>query len=102
MNKLERDGKVAVIYHPRYGAGWYSWHGVDELLFDPVVAQMVEADADSENIIAYCEKAYPAALHLFAEDLEIEWIPIGSEFIIDEYDGSETIRLKDEFSWLVA
>ena len=26
MNKVIRDGKVAVLYSPGYGAGWYSWN----------------------------------------------------------------------------
>jgi hypothetical protein len=44
MNKVVRDGKVAVIYSPHYGAGWYSWHGIPELLFDPAVVAMIETD----------------------------------------------------------
>jgi hypothetical protein len=26
MEKVIRDGKVAVLYSPGYGAGWYSWN----------------------------------------------------------------------------
>ena len=25
MQKVIRDGKVAVLYSPGYGAGWYTW-----------------------------------------------------------------------------
>lgn len=25
MDKIERDGKVAVLYSPGYGAGWSTW-----------------------------------------------------------------------------
>ena len=41
MEKVIRDGKVAVLYSPGYGAGWFSWHGIEELLYDPVVVGMI-------------------------------------------------------------
>jgi hypothetical protein len=28
MNKLIRDGMVAVLYSPDYGSGWYTWNEV--------------------------------------------------------------------------
>ena len=35
MNKLIRDGMVAVLYSPDYGSGWYTWNQDDpEILFD--------------------------------------------------------------------
>ena len=42
MEKVIRDGKVAVLYSPGYGAGWYSWHDIEDLLYDPAVVEMVE------------------------------------------------------------
>jgi len=43
MNKLVRDGKVAVLYSPDYGSGWYTWNPNNpELLFDPAIVQLVE------------------------------------------------------------
>ena len=35
-------------------------------------------------------------------DLEIEWIPVGTEFRIHEYDGAENIELKEELNWFIA
>ena len=26
VEKLERDGKVAILYSPGYGAGWSTWN----------------------------------------------------------------------------
>jgi hypothetical protein len=104
MEKVILDGKVAVLYSPGYGAGWYSWHDIEELLFDPVIVDMVERSVISTEIIAYCEQKYPSFTHCYAgaEDLRIEWVPIGREFRIDEYDGSECIEYKDELVWLAA
>jgi hypothetical protein len=35
MQKLIRDDKVAVLVSPGFGAGWYTWHWVEELIYDP-------------------------------------------------------------------
>jgi hypothetical protein len=36
------------------------------------------------------------------EGLYIEWIPVGTKFYIDEYDGNETLITFDEMNWMVA
>jgi hypothetical protein len=35
-------------------------------------------------------------------DLEIEWLPIGTQFRITEYDGNEGIEIQKDVSWQVA
>lgn len=101
MNKVIRDGMVAVLISPRYGAGWYSWHGIRELLFDPVVVEMLENNIDRYEIEKYCEKTYGEDEYYGGiTDLQIVWIPEGREFMIHEYDGSETLRYKDEIRWI--
>jgi len=103
MNKVIRDGKVAVLYSPGYGAGWYTWHQIPELIYDPVVVDMVEQDRRNE-IEAYCEEKYPSftKCYLGAEDLRISWIKEGRVFLIEEYDGNESIRFREDIHWLVA
>jgi hypothetical protein len=39
---------------------------------------------------------------LGAEDLRISWIKEGRVFLIDEYDGFESIRFREDIDWLVA
>lgn len=103
MDKLIRDGKVAVLYSPGWGAGWYSWHGVEELLYDPSVVSMLESKSSGESILAYCHEKYGEDAYFGGiDDLTIEWVPIGREFVIREEDGSESIEYKDEISWHVA
>ena len=102
MNKVIRDGKVAVLVSPGYGAGWYSWHGIEELLYDPVVVEMVERDAHSE-IEAYVDEVYgDAAQACGAEDLVVAWIPEGARFRVHEYDGSESLILESREVWHIA
>jgi hypothetical protein len=99
MEKVIRDGKVAVLYSPGYGAGWYSWHDIEELLYDPAVVEMVLA-RQYLDVIDYCQARF-GDQHCFsgAEDLTVEWVPIGREFRIHEYDGAESIEYKDELDW---
>jgi hypothetical protein len=102
MNKVVRDGLVAVIYSPDYGAGWYSWHDIQGLLFDPVLVDMIENTATPEAIEEYCHKTYDCGRLLGCNNLDIVWIPEGTEFLIEEYDGSETIRFKEKQEWVTA
>ena len=104
MNRVVRDGQVAILYHPTYGAGWYTWHGILELVYDPVVVDMVEKNEPPERIYTYCNEQHTDTYHFFggANGLSIKWLPEGTEFRIEEYDGAETIQLKDEYKWLTA
>jgi hypothetical protein len=35
-------------------------------------------------------------------DLTVEWIPEGALFKVNEYDGNESIELKEGDHWMVA
>jgi len=103
MEKKIKNGMVAVLISPHHGAGWYSWHYVEELLYDPKVVDMVEEKASVETIELYCEEVY-GENHYYggAEDLEVMWIPVGTPFRIDEHGGAEVIEIRDEIEWMVA
>lgn len=103
MDKVVRDGKVAVLYSPGYGAGWYSWHDQKNLLFDPNIVKMVE-DNEKERIPEYIKDLYgdEYICILGARDLQIEWVPIGTAFEIDEYDGAESVRFIGDIDYIVA
>ncbi|MFN4287539.1 MAG: hypothetical protein ACK4E3_03480 [Brevundimonas sp.] len=102
MEKVTRDGKVAVLYSPGYGAGWYSWNtSYPVLLFDPVLVAAVEAG----NLAAVKARAKEIAAAAYlggAENLMIKWVTEGRRFRIKEYDGSETVIMDDEDDWLTA
>ena len=93
MEKVIRNGKVAVLYSPGFGAGWYSWNSNKELLFHPKLVEMVENNRQSEITTQWIQKnlginnVYCGG----ADDLQIEWLDEGTVFEIDEYDGSESI-----------
>ena len=102
MNKVIRDGKVAVLYSPGFGAGWYTWNQEHpDMLFDPMIVHCVE-NGDLEKLSAHMELKYPGAYTGGMRDLTIEWINEGTLFRVHEYDGSESIELKEQLDWMIA
>jgi hypothetical protein len=102
MNKLNDNGKVAVLYSPGFGAGWSTWNQeVPEILFDPAIVKFVEKDQWAE-LETYVGLKYPDIYKGGMKDLAIAWIPEGTLFRVNEYDGSESIELKENNDWIVA
>lgn len=103
MDRVIRDGRVAVLYSPGYGAGWSTWADkglCERLLFDPVVVDWVEAGKVGEVPTDHFNDEY-----LYtggADDLTIRWVPVGTQFRIHEYDGSESVVLISEENWFTA
>lgn len=101
MEKVIRDGLVAVCYSPGFGAGWSTWadDGQREtMLFHPKIVKWVEDKNEGripyEALTSILEELFGADNTPYdggARDLEIEWLPAGTSFQIDEYDGHETI-----------
>jgi len=56
MDKIIRDGKVAVLYSPGYGAGWYSWNtDCKECVFNPEIVKLVEAEEKEKITEELCQ-----------------------------------------------
>ena len=91
-DKVVRDGMVAVLYSPGYGAGWYTWNPGcgPQILFDPDIVAAIEAK-DYQKAEDIAESKYPDAYSGGVKDLTIRWLPVGTEFRVSEYDGSEHI-----------
>ena len=100
MEKVIVDGNVKVLYSPGYGAGFLTWGAPVEAIFDPKLIQLVE-DNNFSEAISYVEKTYGTYTG-GVEDLRVALIPEGSRFIIDEYDGYESIRLLENINYLTA
>jgi len=104
MEKVIRDGLVAVVYSPGFGAGWYTWNKEHpELVFDPTIVEYVEKQ-EKDKLLAYMGIKFPDLYVGIStiQDLEIAWVEEGVQFRIDEYDGNESIVTKDRDDWLVA
>lgn len=95
--KLIRQGRVAVIYSPGFGAGWWSWNQTHEgLLFDKHLALLIlnnKCDEASELAM----ELYPGA-YISNQKLEIYWLHVGTKFKINEYDGNETVETASDLT----
>ena len=102
MNKLVANGKVAVLYSPGFGAGWYTWnYDTPEILFDPALAQLV-IDEKFDELQTFVELKYPTVYKGGMMDLEVQWITEGTLFKVVEYDGAESIEYKEDNEWIIA
>jgi len=106
MDKVIRDGKVAVLYSPDYGAGWYTGNTeYPAILYDPTVVKWVEDDKPKDDLArleATLDEKYPRCYLGGMRDLQIQWVPVGTRFYVDEYDGNETVVLEKDVEWQVA
>ena len=98
MEKIIRDGMVAVAVSGGFGAGWSTWNDID-----PVDARFNQLflDGKIDEIVGICQDedlGYAGG----AKGVSIVWVPVGTEFIITEYDGAESLETKDSFNWRIA
>lgn len=96
MNKHIVNGKVAVIVSPGYGAGWSTWAG-DHYAAFAMDARLVEAflKDGAEGMIALAAELYPDTYLNGGRKAHIEWVPVGQQFRIQEYDGYEDLVMID-------
>lgn len=100
MSKLTRDGKVAVIVSPGYGAGWSTWNG-DYPGID-TNAELAQCILEGGDRHAVAGRLFPDAYRGGLDKAVVEWLPEGTQYIIDEYDGSESIQTAHETRWRTA
>ena len=96
FEKAERDGMIAVLISPGFGAGWFTWNKEHEgLLFDKEIVDAVEA-GNRDKAAEIAEQKYPGGYWGGAKDLRVVWLHKGTSFRVDEYDGSESLHHEDD------
>ena len=101
MKMFKKDGKVAVLVSPGFGAGFSTWNSPEMAVdFDLVEAFLKDDMPRFEYAVAekYGENVYLGGM----ESLMVQWISEGAKFRINEYDGSEHVEVFDEHGWFVA
>lgn len=124
VDKVIRDGMVAVVYSPGFGSGWSTWcHSskeiIEHLMFNPELVALVEKknafnDVQQYLVVDEIEKWVNANFNKLDNgsdyvycgsnigSLCIEWVPVGTQFYINEYDGLESICYYDPETWFTA
>jgi len=94
MKKLIKDGQVALLISHGFGAGWSTW-GDDDMVFEPVIAQMILDKTPIQTMLNYLDDKYPNFYTGGLDSLVVEWLEEGVSFAVDEYDGAETLRTSE-------
>lgn len=107
MRKVELDGKIAVLVSPGFGAGWSTWNDDQYSEILCMDADIIEAvrDGDFDRAITIAQEKIGVENYLCSlgmDGIEIFWIPKGSQFEIQEYDGSESLRIISRISYMTA
>ena len=97
--KYIRNGQVAIAYSPGFGAGWSTWVPDDELaetlLFHPDIINMIlsnkQSEIDNDWLVEHFGEEFKDVYCGGVDNLSIKWVPVGTQFRIDEYDGSESV-----------
>ena len=108
MEKVIRDGNVAVLYSPGYGAGWSTWcynaNLIETLLFHPLIVEKVESGHENEITTEWLVQQFGEEFEDVycggVDQLEIEWLPKGTAFRIEEYNGDETVITKQQLYYI--
>ena len=101
MNKVIRNGKVGVLVSYGFGAGFHTWGAPVEAIFSPTLVDLIE-NHKYEEAEQFVTETWPDVYAGGVGDLSVEWVPEGAKFIINEYDGAESLVLMDEMNWLIA
>ena len=103
MEKIERDGRVAVLVSSGCAVGWSTWNSEhrETLCMDAEIVQAV-LDKDIDKAVAIskqkCGGFYEGGVH----GLTVEWVKKGTAFEVAEYDGSESLHVIGDHDYLVA
>lgn len=117
----EDHTKYAVLVSVGFGAGFSSWSS-RELAYDSRVVEFWLAHKDNEEWMRSVNDSSPfsnresaehkEAREFFASigydyvcmggfaDVELEWVPAGAKWRINEYDGAESLEIEKNVDWV--
>jgi len=104
------NGLIGVLISPCFGAGWSTWNDrrlafdkriIEKFLKDPCIfGNELQLDKFlTENIDYYSRESY--YLGGTRDGLRLEFVPKNTRFIIEEYDGSESIHIFNPDEWII-
>ncbi len=101
MEKVIKDGKVAVLISNDWGSGFHTYGAPLEAIFNPQLVELIE-NKNYNEAMEFIKKTYPNVPAYDITGLCVEWVEEGREFYITEYNELESIVFKDEVKWITA
>ena len=84
-----KENMIGIVYTHTYGAGFSTWNDTSELNQNLAHAIEFEDMLAIKDILVELE----CSEYLEPEELSVVWVEKGTNYRIDEYDGSETVVL---------
>jgi hypothetical protein len=100
--RYDEEGQVAILISPGFGAGWSTWADADQreaMLFDSRLVDYVLSHG-SAGLAGYAESLGYTSYMGGADDAQVEWLEAGTRFVVEEYDGSESLRTFDDLCYI--
>lgn len=104
MDKVIKDGKVAVVYALNDMWSTAHDHHQELLLFHPLIVEKILAERRDEITPEWMQTTFGInGCHILPHTiLYIEWVPVGERFYIDVVDGEERVVRESECDWITA
>jgi hypothetical protein len=101
QKRYNEEGQVAVLISPGFGAGWSTWSSdhAEALVFDSRLVDYVLLNGNISLGNYAKELGYDSYMG-GAGDVVVIWVDAGTRFVIEEYDGSESIRTFEDLSYI--
>lgn len=89
------------LISPGFGTGWSTWSTEHEdfLLFDKGLIELAKRKASEEEVEKYLKLKNIDIFTGGWDDIRVYYLEDDEEFIVEEYDGSESIRIKSKENW---
>jgi len=97
---VNETGEIGVLVSGGFGAGWSTWGEDSEFLaMDKTLVEMKLNNASTQEVEDYILKVKGSSPYMGGWlDADVEWLEKGTVFTIEEYDGSESLRLISDLS----
>ena len=97
VEKYYKDGKMAILVSPGFGAGWSTWNqpeiAIDRRIVEKFINEHPSAD-EMEDFIG--SLGYKRPYMGGYEEIEVMWVPKGERYLVTEYDGHEELLISSE------
>lgn len=96
------DGEVGILVSYGYGAGWSTWND-KELAYDKRIIEKWLEKVSADEMCSYVKSlGYIKPYMGGYKQLELVFVPRGTLFRIDEYDGAEALETFDNAGFIMA